>query len=52
MDTEQMIRELRYLERNTREVLEWPMGAVFKTAVDVWCTTVNRGFKSHPPYTY
>ena len=35
-----------------REVLEWLMGAVFKTAVEMRCTAINRGFESHSLYTY
>ena len=34
-----------------REVLEWRMGAVWKTAVEMQCTAINRGFDSHPLYT-
>ena len=33
-----------------REVLEWPMGAVWKTAVETLCTAITRGFESHPLY--
>ena len=33
-----------------REVLEWRMGAVWKTAVEMRCTAINRGFDSHPLY--
>ena len=35
-----------------REVLEWRMRAVWKTAVEMRCTAINRGFDSHPLYTY
>ena len=34
-----------------REVLEWRMGAVLKTVVEMQCTAINRGFDSHPLYT-
>ena len=34
-----------------REVLEWRMRAVWKTAVEMQCTAINRGFDSHPLYT-
>ena len=33
-----------------REVLEWRKGAVWKTAVEMQCTAINRGFDSRPLY--